>query len=835
MKKKSILLTCIVAIMALAMFVGCDNAPVFPDMPKSVKGGYLTQTGVILTGQEVTADKFTLTVEYDNGDEPTVMPATNIQLDGTGNVFAVAGLDSDNNPVDTEKLLVAFTDANRIEATGFKESYTVAEAKAIKPSDIQVTAYYGTEGSVALTSSEFVVKVVNESALDTLVSPSNPTAQVEVVVRALVGVEGANQAASNVLDETYVITVNYEEPVETEYAIEELTAVAFAPEYVLKALSYDEVPAPTLDDVIFNGKYDNGVEFWGQKLPADTEISLAFVDAATGLELINKNLVGDTASYEVKAIYNDKEVPFVGTPELAAAVTVLVEPMKDYVAPSFTEGDAVVAPVANDFDVVLYADGVYERLDAAAKENVEFVYGTNTVEAGFIPMEKEFYWSSLYVKATYMGAFGITEDVVATVDPATPPATIDSIEVALKSAAVGPNKQQYADVSDIPAAERAVASVTVNWSDETKQVIDGNFAAWGFSFEYSDSKGNVVVPSTGSVDLSDIGTLYIKASYAYAAGKDPETAVSTASVPLQTAYASALDIDVKYANVATGTDTPMYGTTFTYTVNAVNEYGVVDTLETSEYVVDGNVPSTVTGATSITVNALVDTANGQDMITGTLALADPIAYVEVSTLTIAPKEGTMPAYLIDTAASNYFNANTVANYEVKGFTPHGNATVTIDADDPFEILKAAVASGENSVRVRVSYTDKTGKLVENVLVEYKYTGVAFTEADSIVLVSTEDGCDEIAEGKMYYGKTYNLSNITWDSEEIKEHGDDAKLTVKGYCKGDYEAGVTTLKPMSGPYTDNYAGTINFVIGYTNNQGAEAEKVFPVTLTEAPRN
>ena len=357
MKKKSILLTCIVAIMALAMFVGCDSTPVFPDMPKSVKGGYLTQTGVILTGQDATADKFTLTVEYDNGDEPTVMPATNIQVSGDY-VYAVAGLDSNNSPVDTESLLVTYTDANRIEATGFKESYTVAEAKAIKPSDIQVTAYYGTDGSVALTSSEFEVKTDN--IFGSLVSPSNPTAQVEITVHPIVGVA----ADSIALDETYVITLNYEEPVETEYAIEELTAVAFAPGYVLKALNYDEVPVPTLDDVIFNGKYDNGVAFWGQKLPADTEIALSFVDSTRKLDLIEKNLVGDEGeSYEVKAIYNDEVVPFVGNTISPETVEVIVETVEGFEVPIFKEGDKFVSPVSEDYDVILkIGDSTYERV-----------------------------------------------------------------------------------------------------------------------------------------------------------------------------------------------------------------------------------------------------------------------------------------------------------------------------------------------------------------------------------------------------------------------------------------------------------------------------------------
>ena len=75
MKKRSILLTCIVAIMALAMFVGCDSAPVFPDMPQSVKSGYIIQDGDILSGQAFNASKFSVYVVYDNGKSEKIATA----------------------------------------------------------------------------------------------------------------------------------------------------------------------------------------------------------------------------------------------------------------------------------------------------------------------------------------------------------------------------------------------------------------------------------------------------------------------------------------------------------------------------------------------------------------------------------------------------------------------------------------------------------------------------------------------------------------------------------------------------------------------------------------
>ena len=78
MKKRSILLTCIVAVMALAMFVGCDNAPVLPSF---VVGGTINQTGDFLEGQTFDPSKFTVTITYDNGRIVAADETVSVYLD----------------------------------------------------------------------------------------------------------------------------------------------------------------------------------------------------------------------------------------------------------------------------------------------------------------------------------------------------------------------------------------------------------------------------------------------------------------------------------------------------------------------------------------------------------------------------------------------------------------------------------------------------------------------------------------------------------------------------------------------------------------------------------
>ena len=72
MKKKSILLTCICALMALAMFVGCEQASVFPHFPATAT---IRQVGDFVEGQIFDASKFVVDVTYLDGSRSTITDA----------------------------------------------------------------------------------------------------------------------------------------------------------------------------------------------------------------------------------------------------------------------------------------------------------------------------------------------------------------------------------------------------------------------------------------------------------------------------------------------------------------------------------------------------------------------------------------------------------------------------------------------------------------------------------------------------------------------------------------------------------------------------------------
>ena len=825
MKKKSILLTCIVALMALAMFVGCDSTPAFPDMPKSVKGGYLTQTGVILTGQEATADKFTLTVEYDNGDEPTVMPATNIQLDGEGNVFAVAGLDSDNTEVMTQKLVVDFTDANRIEATGFKESYTVAEAQAIKPSDLQVKAFYE-GGEMNLTSSEFTVTYDSTVLVDSLVSPSHPTEQVEITVHPTVGV--SKKANETALDETYVITVKYEEAVKPEYAIKSVDKVKFADGAIIKGLAYDEVPAPSFDDVEFIVTYDNDVQSpsW-VKLTEESGVVLNYVDSGTKLDLIKKNLVGDTGSYTVKAVYNDEPVYFEGEPKSVTQVKeVQVTPVEGYKAPTFKEGQAFEAPVSEDFDVVLaYTDGSYERLNAAAKEEVVFSY-INTADEK--PVDEFVAGTRLIVKAEYKGVYGYTSQVI-TVQPKDAAVPVEITDVKLVAGYNAPAKQHYNNVGIINStlAINAIESIAVKYEGVEESAVVKGFTADNLEVEYSLTSGSVTELDKDS--LADVDTIYIHGTWSYV---NPNTNKVEAlefyePVELPQAYASDIKVSVDYDKTSYD-GKPMYGTTYDFTVEAVNANGVVSTLAADEYTIDGILPETVTKTATVPVNAFIMTASGEELATDDLILTDPVAYVSIDNLTLAVGEGeVVTPYLVGSKTADHFTDDTAKKYVVTGYTAHGNATVKIRETDVFALPFSTVKEGSNTIYAYVSYVDENGRTQNNVRVSYTFNGVSYVAPTNGSTFTITYNGDEYTSGSSTFPAVPTAKLADFKVSGFTKFGTVVDPTIKDIKVADQYSVVEN--GWTEGFSIGNGVKLEFTISYINGLSAEPAEA-TVTFT-----
>ena len=134
MKKRSILVSLVVAVLAALTFVGCSDAVAFPQMPQSVKSGYIVQNGDFLVGQAFDASKFSVMVKYDNGGDPVVLQTATVEWKGdegkgvqNGDVLsAYVGNDSDNMEVYASGTLTAYT-IDTIAVTANVTSYTYKE------------------------------------------------------------------------------------------------------------------------------------------------------------------------------------------------------------------------------------------------------------------------------------------------------------------------------------------------------------------------------------------------------------------------------------------------------------------------------------------------------------------------------------------------------------------------------------------------------------------------------------------------------------------------------------------------------------------------------------
>ena len=187
MKKKSILLTCIVAIMALAMFVGCDNAPTLPSF---VVSGRIDQIGDILSSQAFDASKFSVTVTYDNGRIVAADETVSVMLNkDEGNtveagdeVIAYVGKNYESQDV-YAKASVKVYNLSTITVEG---PASVVLGDKLTNSDFTVTANYGEGKTMVLDSTEFTVGDV-EYANDVKPTAANPSVKATVTVIPSVG------------------------------------------------------------------------------------------------------------------------------------------------------------------------------------------------------------------------------------------------------------------------------------------------------------------------------------------------------------------------------------------------------------------------------------------------------------------------------------------------------------------------------------------------------------------------------------------------------------------------------------------------------------------------
>ena len=813
MKKRSILLTCVAALMALAMFVGCDNAPVFPDMPTSVKSGYILQTGDFLTGQAFDPSKFDVYVTYDNSDTPVLVETTAVRMeaesDTTANsgdkVVALAGYNNEGAEVLARGAVTAYT-INRVEIEKAPELVSVGGAAPVvgTSSDYTVRAYYydseNVEKSMLLTSAEF--GVFFNDWVDETPSAANPTADGYIGVTTKVGGNGSFNVAVPVAFEAAVIN------------IESLDSVHIKQSVVLPAWTYDGVPVPSFNDVLV---YVNGDK---TPLAADPGIELIYGTKNGGafIPLDTDNLTGmkDTqlfvlATYEGQSVvssYIDSGSKSYINP---SAVTIGLKPSNNFKGFA-AESEATVNPA--DFIVTATYANTAELLDS---EDVEFYVSTNAsldasnVELGAIdeiPASGD-----VYVYALYRGNLG---KHMVTVTPKVP-AEVESVtggKVAENAALPAKAYYHANNMASLKPAADMIDSITVTMDDGTTETVTAKdfptftvdttayyFAADEESAVNTENAEKIVV---NGVDYYDVTAdkLYVKVTYYEKVGfievntETPEVE-SLVAVPV---YRNALNDSQK---------TPMVNSPIDWTVyTAAGSGNIIDpTFQDWAIVVDGtevadksavrvadekqtyNIYTTFNGTGFMTISAPAEIPAGKSYIQKT---GDRF----IATVNYTPLYGQEISY----DAEDY----TVTGWSVEGSETDMAPVVGVVEPEGKDLLAAG-----NKVRLSVTYTDATGEEITEYVTTSEFISVANVTVSGDPL-SIADIEGRIKDGKVLNGQSYNFTEFVVDPTDYTPHGN-ITLEVESVVFGGKTTStgsITFVTTETGPLTVNIKPFLN---------------------------
>ena len=773
MKKRSILLTCVAALMALAMFVGCDNAPVFPDMPTSVKSGYILQTGDFLTGQAFDPSKFDVYVTYDNSDTPVLVETTAVRMeaesDTTANsgdkVVALAGYNNEGAEVLARGAVTAYT-INRVEIEKAPELVSVGGAAPVvgKSSDYTVRAYYydseNVEKSMLLTSAEFTVSF--DSWVDETPSAANPTADGYILVTTNVGGNGSFNVAVPVAFEAAVIN------------IKSIDAVYIKTTTVLPAWTYDGVPVPSFNDVLV---YVNGDKT--TPLAADPGIELIYGTKNGGafIPLDTDNLTGMTAAqlfvlatYEGQSVvssYIDSNSRSYINP---SAVTIGLKPSNNFKGFA-AESEATVNPA--DFIVTATYANTAELLDS---EDVEFVVSLNgycdatNAEANALETIPES--GSVFVYAIYRGNVGKIEvNVTAKV-----PAEVESVTGGkVAENALLPAKAYYHanNMASLKPSKDMIDSITVTMDDGTTETVTAKdsttftvdetayyFAADEESAVKTENAEKIVVNGGNYYDVT-ADKLYVKVTYYGKVGfievntETPEVK-SLVAVPV---YRNALNDSQK---------TPMVNSPIDWTVyTAAGSGNIIDpAFQDWAIVVDG---TEVADKSTVRVTDEEQTYNIYTTFGGTgfMTISDPAkipagkSYIQktgdrfIATVNYTPLYGQEISYDAE-------------DYAVTGWSVEGSETDMAPAVEVVEPEGKDLLAAGNKVRLSVTYTDATGEEITEYVTTSEFISVANVTVPGTLSIADIEG--RIENGKVLNGQSYNITEFVVDKEDYIPYG-----------------------------------------------------------------
>lgn len=805
MKKKSILLTCIVAIMALAMFVGCDNAPTIPSF---IVGGNISQTGDFLTGQTFDPTKFSVTVRYDNG---RILPAedvsvvlkettTNGKVEAGDKVEVYLGKNYESQDVTAEAGIRVY-DINSITVEG-PESYVGKETPT--NSELKVTANYldntGAEKTMVLRSTEFVVNAGGYSNGNVGPNAAQESVTGYVTVIPIVGQTVEDDELSwAAVQAKYEFTATFE-PAELPGVIESIVSVSFKTGTVLPAWNYEEMPVPSFDDLLVYVKYagkDYTGNTAGDLLDVDPGIELVYV-TAEGAAVTSTDFSDISKSYRAQATYEGMTVQTTNANGGSGAIAPKTVSLAIAPADSFAkmeEGTDLPALSADDFIIVAYCNNTVVPFD---ESKVELAFSTAAATVtppadGKVPTYNS---QNLYVIAKCQGATGSADVTSYITEAATTSYNITAngaLTIETTASYEKPVAQYYDDINTVIDALTA-SDVTVKFTDpaatSTVTVAPTKL--------YYATEEPTTVDATDGVDvdlLSEVTKnavtgynlptntkLYIVAEY-NAVDKDGNTTIyvaydevangSTTELTAGVADKDGAQVVLGYANTEEG-ETPLIGATVSsvkFSTRNANGYVMAPTDIASSHtnytlLVDGAVVTEWTtvavGAESKTVE--VYTTSGEYMIAeATIPAGVDYVATPASDITVA---------LNDTGKAKILKVGDVVAdvYNVNDFT--ATATYKSGAKETVEIVGLnipstyKVAEATYKVPVVVSYVGAEGE--DTVVVSANVTAVEYVAPKNNTFTLT------------YGGKPYADGATIEPSSTSSKAG--TLFTVSGYDK-----------------------------------------------------
>ena len=851
MKKKSILLTCICALMALAMFVGCDNAPVIPSF---VVGGNVV-SGDFLVGQTFDPGKFSITVNYDNGKRVTDDATAKVVFGGaedgkvaigdTATVFY--GNDYLGEPVTEEVALNVYT----IKSLAVTAPEVNGEAASkLRPEDITVVATYldsdNAEKTMTLTSTEYTIDTeINYVGNE----PSSAEPQVQAYYNVIPQV-GVPADAAKPYGKLY-FTAEFE-PSKVYTADDILEIVSIEPKDSLKlyAFDYDYIPRPAFEDVTINVKF-KGVDYSEEKesdVLAENVEGLELMFVQDDLPLETGKLVGET-NLDVRAVLGNLRAES-ETSVTLETITVDITAAKvgalDY-KPVKGEALPVIDPA--DF-IVTYTDNGDGIKDYVSEPT--FVYSTTGKTFTEITDTKvpSVGATNLFVFAKYNGVVSETSVNVGAIDEPTPAPVLDSIELKFATGFEYPAKmKEYNAVPALSASDVVVtASYTVD--GETAEELDKTVTP--SKVGYSTTTGSVTEATATSFAGTD--SLYVYVAYTEGTGDAAVTKYAYSEDikdSLATAYPTDLEVSFEYETMNAAKTEPMVGSKLAgFVVNAVNADGVVSTLENGYTFIKNGDDETVE-TDSITVGkeavdyqvyALVETSKGvKEFIT-----SDPVT-VEAGLGYIA--EDALSALEFG-LASGYDNrvgqtiSNRAADYTVKIADASVETTVFegYDGKPEVKIESVSVVSDKNieetgnQVIFTVSYVDAQGVKQTKQIQSYDsddtwtFAGVSGVELSGEDIKVLYDG--SAFDGTVDPYTTYTVAKFTLDESSYTVYGE-AKPVLQ-VLKNGSAVSDETIKP--GWHTEaGYSVKVTYTALSKNAETGLYEAAEQETVVEIPMN